>query len=170
MAAGLIWWAPQAWVDGRWQAGVVLASDAQGCWSSVTPGYRQAPEQASVLAGPALPGLVDAHGHAFQRAFAGKRPLKRMPMGIHKSRQRRARQHRSLFRGLTVSWCHAGPATLCVAGEYNARLPAPIDPGLRSPPDQSGRHCSRVSIRLCRTRRAGSARTGSQCVGRDSSR
>jgi len=71
MAAGLIWWAPQAWVDGRWQSGVLLVSDAQGCWSSVTPGYRQAPEQASVLAGAALPGLVDAHGHAFQRAFAG---------------------------------------------------------------------------------------------------
>ena len=30
-----------------------------------------APPQAEVLAGPVLPGLVDAHSHAFQRAFAG---------------------------------------------------------------------------------------------------
>ena len=71
MAAGLIVWAPQAWVDGRWHFGVVLTVDSRGCWSNVTPGYGQAPEQATRLAGPVLPGLVDAHGHAFQRAFAG---------------------------------------------------------------------------------------------------
>jgi len=71
MAAGLIVWAPQAWVDGRWHFGVVLTVDSRGCWSNVTTGYGQAPEQATRLAGPVLPGLVDAHGHAFQRAFAG---------------------------------------------------------------------------------------------------
>jgi formimidoylglutamate deiminase len=71
MAAGLIAWAPQAWVDGRWQFGVVLTVNSRGYWSSVTPGYGQAPEQATRLAGPVLPGLVDAHGHAFQRAFTG---------------------------------------------------------------------------------------------------
>ena len=71
MAAGLTVWAPQAWVDGRWHFGVVLTVDSRGCWSSVTPGYSEAPAQAKRLAGPVLPGLVDAHGHAFQRAFAG---------------------------------------------------------------------------------------------------
>ena len=30
------------------------------------------PADALVLQGPLLPGLVDAHGHAFQRAFAGR--------------------------------------------------------------------------------------------------
>ena len=32
---------------------------------------RVAPADASVVAGPLLPGVVDAHSHAFQRAFAG---------------------------------------------------------------------------------------------------
>ena len=32
---------------------------------------HQAPEAATVLQGPVLPGMVNAHSHAFQRAFAG---------------------------------------------------------------------------------------------------
>ena len=63
-------WAPQAWVDGRWQAAVCLRIGADGRWAEVTPGMP-APDAALRLAGPALPGVVDAHSHAFQRAFAG---------------------------------------------------------------------------------------------------
>ena len=63
-------WAAQAWVQGRWQADVCLRTDAQGRWATVDVGHP-CPEGARVLAGPVLPGLVDAHGHAFQRAFAG---------------------------------------------------------------------------------------------------
>ncbi len=37
----------------------------------ITAGVAQAPAHARKLAGPLLPGLVDAHSHAFQRAFAG---------------------------------------------------------------------------------------------------
>jgi formimidoylglutamate deiminase len=64
-------WAPRAWVGGRWQAHVVLRADASGHWAEVTPGVGAPPPGCRVLAGPALPGLVDAHSHAFQRAFAG---------------------------------------------------------------------------------------------------
>jgi len=64
-------WAPRAWVAGSWHDAVLLRVDAQGCWAEVTPGVALPPATATVLAGPVLPGLVNAHSHAFQRAFAG---------------------------------------------------------------------------------------------------
>jgi formimidoylglutamate deiminase len=63
-------WAAQAWVHGRWQQQVLLGVDGSGHFSRVQVGVP-APEGASVLPGPVLPGLVNAHSHAFQRAFAG---------------------------------------------------------------------------------------------------
>jgi formimidoylglutamate deiminase len=63
-------WAPRAWVNGAWAEQVLLASDAQGRWAEVQIGVA-APDDAQRLAGPALPGLVNAHSHAFQRAFVG---------------------------------------------------------------------------------------------------
>ena len=71
MAEACAFWAPQAWMDGRWQAQVLLECGAGGDWERITPGVASAPLGATVLPGPALPGLVDAHSHAFQRAFAG---------------------------------------------------------------------------------------------------
>ena len=68
--SALRWWAPSAWVEDRWRASVLLTANAGGRWSAVEPD-RQRPEGVAVLAGPALPGMVNAHGHAFQRAFAG---------------------------------------------------------------------------------------------------
>ena len=67
---GRLLWAPRAWVNGRWAEGVLLAVDAQGHWCDVQAG-QPAPPQATVLPGAVLPGLVNAHSHAFQRAFAG---------------------------------------------------------------------------------------------------
>ena len=64
-------WAPRAWVDGRWQTAVLLEVDARGHWVSITPGADQPGPTVTRLAGPVLPGLVNAHSHAFQRAFAG---------------------------------------------------------------------------------------------------
>jgi formimidoylglutamate deiminase len=64
------YWAPAAWIDGGWQQSVVLEVDANGHWSHLAAGVP-APHDAERLAGPVLPGLVDAHSHAFQRAFAG---------------------------------------------------------------------------------------------------
>jgi formimidoylglutamate deiminase len=63
-------WAPQAWLDGRWQTEVLMRVDASGHWASFEVGL-QAPEGAILLDGPVIPSLVDAHSHAFQRAFAG---------------------------------------------------------------------------------------------------
>ena len=64
-------WAPQAWLPGGWQARVLLRIAADGRWAEVQPGVAVPPDGAQVLAGPLLPGLVNAHSHAFQRAFAG---------------------------------------------------------------------------------------------------
>ena len=65
-------WASRAWVDCRWQASVLLEVDARGHWVRVTPGVDQPPgPTVTRLDGPVLPGLVNAHSHAFQRAFAG---------------------------------------------------------------------------------------------------
>jgi formimidoylglutamate deiminase len=63
-------WAPSAWIDGGWRDRVLLAVGDDGHWSDVQPD-TPAPEAAEVLPGPVLPGLVDAHSHAFQRAFIG---------------------------------------------------------------------------------------------------
>lgn len=63
-------WAPQAWIDGRWREAVLLQSGADGNWLRVEAGCAP-PPQARVLPGAVLPGLVNAHSHAFQRAFAG---------------------------------------------------------------------------------------------------
>ncbi len=63
-------WAPRAWVRGRWAEAVLLEADRNGRWARVQSGVA-APVEATQLAGPALPGLVNAHSHAFQRAFAG---------------------------------------------------------------------------------------------------
>ncbi len=64
-------WSEQAWIDGRWQESVLLDIDAQGRWSHIAAGVQAPPEHARRLPGPVLPGLVDAHSHAFQRAFVG---------------------------------------------------------------------------------------------------
>jgi len=68
--AAQLLWAPQAWLDGRWRDGVLLHLGTDGHWVDVQPDVAP-PAQATVLSGPVLPGLVDAHSHAFQRAFAG---------------------------------------------------------------------------------------------------
>ena len=64
-------WAPRAWLPGGWSEAVVLRIDAGGRWDEITPGIATPPLGATQLDGPLLPGLVDAHSHAFQRAFAG---------------------------------------------------------------------------------------------------
>ena len=64
--------APQAWVDGAWTQEVLLAVAADGTWTSIEPNAVEEAQRGAVrLAGPVLPGLVNAHSHAFQRAIAG---------------------------------------------------------------------------------------------------
>ena len=64
--------APAAWVGGAWAKHAVLTVGADGRWTDVVcdaPAPLQ--REAQRLKGPILPGLVDAHSHAFQRAIAG---------------------------------------------------------------------------------------------------
>jgi formimidoylglutamate deiminase len=64
--------AAQAWVGGGWARDVLLAAGDDGCWAEVQAGCEPAARAgAAVLPGPVLPGLVNAHSHAFQRAIAG---------------------------------------------------------------------------------------------------
>jgi formimidoylglutamate deiminase len=72
MTEGRRFFAAQAWVCGEWAQDVLLATDASGLWSQVLVGCSDADRSgAEVLDGPVLPGLVNAHSHAFQRAIAG---------------------------------------------------------------------------------------------------
>ena len=64
-------WTPRAWIDGRWQDAVLLAVNERGNWSEITAGVDTPTPDATILPGPVLPGVVNAHSHAFQRAFAG---------------------------------------------------------------------------------------------------
>jgi formimidoylglutamate deiminase len=63
-------WARRAWLPGGWQDKVLLRIGADGRWAEIVPGVLTPPQGAEQL-GTVLPGLVDAHSHAFQRAFAG---------------------------------------------------------------------------------------------------
>ncbi len=64
-------WAPLAWLPGGWRDNVLLRVASDGRWAEVTADVAMPPAEAQVLAAPLLPALVDAHSHAFQRAFAG---------------------------------------------------------------------------------------------------
>jgi formimidoylglutamate deiminase len=64
-------WAPRAWLPGGWRERVLLEVGRDGRWAAVTPDVDAPPPGSDIAAGPLLPSLVDAHSHAFQRAFAG---------------------------------------------------------------------------------------------------
>ncbi|MEP6824062.1 MAG: amidohydrolase family protein, partial [Ramlibacter sp.] len=64
--------ASRAWVGGAWARDVLLVAGEDGRWSTVQAGASGAEAAgAQRLSGPVLPGLVNAHSHAFQRAIAG---------------------------------------------------------------------------------------------------
>ncbi len=72
MATEKIFFAHQAWVADAWAYDVQLVA-ADGYWKSVKPGVTAGKDhqETTVLQGLVLPGLVNAHSHAFQRAIAG---------------------------------------------------------------------------------------------------
>ncbi|MDP8978521.1 MAG: amidohydrolase family protein, partial [Actinomycetota bacterium] len=65
-----VWWAQRAWLPGGVAEGVLLRSDGDRL-ESVTPGVDP-PADAVRLPGLVLPGLTNAHGHAFHRALRGR--------------------------------------------------------------------------------------------------
>jgi formimidoylglutamate deiminase len=69
-------WAPWAWLrladaPAQWHPNVLLTVNDHGHWESITPNVTLAPDDAQVVANPLIPSFVNAHSHAFQRAFAG---------------------------------------------------------------------------------------------------
>ena len=66
------YFAPLAWVNGAWAKDVLLSVASHGTWASVQANATPDQQRDAVqLTGPVLPGLVNAHSHAFQRAIAG---------------------------------------------------------------------------------------------------
>ena len=66
------YFADSAWIDGAWASDVLLSVGQDGRWCGVQANSpREARQGAIKLSGPGLPGLVNAHSHAFQRAIAG---------------------------------------------------------------------------------------------------
>ena len=72
MPEATLLWAPRAWTPAGWRENVLLRIGADGRWSEVAPDVAHPPEGSHRIVGPLLPGLVNAHSHAFQRAFAGR--------------------------------------------------------------------------------------------------
>ncbi|MBN2623045.1 MAG: formimidoylglutamate deiminase [Acidimicrobiales bacterium] len=69
------YWVARALLEQTTTRGVVLEAGADGRLGAVATGVERPPAGARTLGGPdglALPGLVDAHSHAFQRALRGR--------------------------------------------------------------------------------------------------
>ena len=68
----LDFFAERAWVQGAWQQNVLLSANDSGEWIRVEADVEYATHPDAVrLKGAVIPGLVNAHSHAFQRAIAG---------------------------------------------------------------------------------------------------
>src|SRR5918994_209009 len=65
-------WCELAWLGGEHAAeGVVIELEGERI-ASVTSGVAGAPPEARSLGGLTIPGLANAHSHAFQRALRGR--------------------------------------------------------------------------------------------------
>ena len=72
MKSEVAYLADHAWVDAAWVKNVVLTVAENGSWQSIQPNATAAQQVgATRLKGLVLPGLVNAHSHAFQRAIVG---------------------------------------------------------------------------------------------------
>lgn len=61
--------AEQALLADGWSDNVTIQIDEEGCIAAVRT--RQKPDSAEQAGGPVIPGMANAHSHAFQRAMAG---------------------------------------------------------------------------------------------------
>jgi formimidoylglutamate deiminase len=67
-------WAPHAWTAAGWQSNVLLEIGSDARWVSIKENVSEKQAQAlhaECLHSPILPGVINAHSHAFQRSFAG---------------------------------------------------------------------------------------------------
>ncbi|MGK5630527.1 formimidoylglutamate deiminase [Streptomyces sp. URMC 123] len=65
------YWAEHAWIDGAVLPGVLIRTDVGGRITEVRPSTPAPPPGAVALHGLTLPGLANAHSHAFHRALRG---------------------------------------------------------------------------------------------------
>ncbi len=64
--------AKQIYINGAWEHDVLLTVGADDCWNSIEFHASDAAKRAAqTITDPTIPSLVNAHSHAFQRAFAG---------------------------------------------------------------------------------------------------
>jgi formiminoglutamate deiminase len=66
------YWCPLAWLGGDGAEASVLVEVEDGTIVAVTSGESSPPRDARILGGLTLPGLANAHSHAFQRALRGR--------------------------------------------------------------------------------------------------
>jgi formiminoglutamate deiminase len=67
-----LWWAEHAWLGGPVVESGVLLTIKGDRFASVTPSVTEPPGAATRLKGLTLPGLANAHSHAFHRALRGR--------------------------------------------------------------------------------------------------
>jgi formiminoglutamate deiminase len=67
-----VWWAERAWLGGPGTESGVLMEVKEGRFASVTPGVTVPPAGTERLPGLTLPGMANAHSHAFHRALRGR--------------------------------------------------------------------------------------------------
>ncbi|MGH3314310.1 MAG: formimidoylglutamate deiminase [Streptomyces sp.] len=66
-----VFWCECAWLNGTVEQGVVIETGADGRIAGVRTDIEAPPRGAEVLSGLTLPGLANAHSHAFHRALRG---------------------------------------------------------------------------------------------------
>ncbi len=66
------WWAERAWLGGPDTESGVLMEVKEGRFASVTPGVTVPPPGSERLPGVTMPGMANAHSHAFHRALRGR--------------------------------------------------------------------------------------------------
>ncbi|MEV8063284.1 formimidoylglutamate deiminase, partial [Streptomyces antimycoticus] len=65
------YWAEHAWVNGSVRSDVVIVAAANGRIAAVVPDSPRPPAGSVTLRGLTIPGLANAHSHAFHRALRG---------------------------------------------------------------------------------------------------
>jgi formiminoglutamate deiminase len=66
------YWCQLAWLGGERAESAVVVEVEDGAIAAVSAGQHSPPEDVRILEGLTLPGLANAHSHAFQRALRGR--------------------------------------------------------------------------------------------------
>ena len=66
------YWCPLAWLGGERVESDVLVEAEDGAIVALAAGQGSPPRDVRILEGLTLPGLANAHSHAFQRALRGR--------------------------------------------------------------------------------------------------